>query len=80
MLARLVDDTLTKVVEYCTKDETRVKLESQVLAPVLKYLGDKFAWSVRLFQAIAILVFIQTLMLLWLLFREHRIYPPVVGF
>lgn len=70
VLERLMDDVVTKVVDYCAKDETRTKLESHVLGPALKYLSDKFAWGVRLFQAVAILVFVQTLMLLWLLLRD----------
>lgn len=77
MLQGLLDDMVTKVVDYCGRDETRAKLESQVLAPVMKYLADKFAWGVRLFQAVAILVFVQTIILLWLMVRHVRA-PPVL--
>lgn len=72
MLQALVDG----VVEYCSREETKAHLESKFLAPMAKYLSDKFSWSVRLFQVIAILVFIQTIILLWLLMRELR-RPPV---
>lgn len=77
MLQGLLDDVVTKVVDYCGRDETRARLESQVLAPVMKYLADKFAWGVRLFQAVAILVFVQTIILLWMLVRDARA-PPVL--
>lgn len=68
----LVENALSKVVDYCSRDETRQRLESQLLAPVMKYLADKFSWGVRLFQAVAILVFMQTMLLLWLLWRSCR--------
>lgn len=72
VLQNLVDSVMHNVVDYCSKEETRAQLETKVLSPVLQYLADKFAWGVRLFQAVAVLVFIQTLVLLWLLFREMR--------
>ena len=72
VLQDLLDNVMGKVVDYCSKEETRAQLESKVLSPVMQYLADKFAWGVRLFQAVAVLVFIQTLVLLWLLFREMR--------
>lgn len=75
----ILEDVLTKVVDYCARDETKAKLEAGVLAPAMQYLADKFSWGVRLFQAVAILVFVQTLMLLWLLFRDVRrsVHPAV---
>lgn len=72
VLAALMDS----VVEYCTKEETRAQLESRVLGPALQYVADKFSWGVRLFQAVAVLVLVQTLILLWLLMRELR-RPPL---
>lgn len=68
----MLEALLDRAVEYCTKDETRAALEARVLSPMVRYLASKFSWSVRLFQAVAVLVFIQTLILLWLLFREVR--------
>lgn len=65
-------DLLSSLVDYCSRDETKAQLESRVFTPVLQYLSDKFSWGVRLFQAVAILVFIQTIILLWLLMREMR--------
>lgn len=73
MLAQVLD----QVVHYVSKEETREQLESKVLSPVMQYLAVKFSWGVRLFQVIAVLVFIQTLILLWLLFREMR-RPPIL--
>lgn len=77
MLHKVLDSVVHNVVDYCSKEETRAHLESKVLAPVLQYLADKFSWGVRLFQAVAVLVFIQTLILVWLLWREVR-RPPII--
>ena len=35
------------------------------------YLGERFAWTLRAFQALTVLVALQTLLLLWLLFRTR---------
>ena len=74
----MLDSLLDRAVEYCTRRETREALESRVLTPLVRYLAAKFSWSVRLFQVVAVLVLIQTLILLWLLFREVK-RPVVVG-
>ena len=67
MLDKLFDSVVHNVTEYCSREDTRRRLEAQVLAPLLSYLGERFAWGVRLFQVVAVLVLIQTLVLLWLL-------------
>lgn len=77
VLKSLLDTAVQNVVEYCNTPEARTQFESKVLAPALHYLSSKFSWSVRLFQAVAVLVFIQTVILLWLLVREMR-RPPVL--
>ena len=78
VLAAVLSSVVDNVVDYCSKQETRERLESKVVAPMMQYLADKFAWGVRLFQVVAILVFVQTLVLLWLLARELR-RPPLLA-
>lgn len=73
---RVLDSVMDNVVKYCSRDSTRETLESKLFAPAVQYLAEKFSWSVRLFQAVAILVLIQTIILLWLLAREIR-RPPL---
>ena len=69
---RLLDDVVAKVVEYCSKDETRRRFEELVLGPLVRYLGERFSWGVRLFQVVTVLVFVQTLLILWLIVRDVR--------
>ena len=61
-----------KVVEYCSREDTKAAFETRVIGPATRYLADKFSWSVRVFQIVAVLVLIQTLILLWLLVRDLR--------
>ncbi len=63
---------LDGVIEYCNRDDTRAAFEAKIVSPVLGYLGDRFSWMVRMFQVVAVLVMVQTAMLLWLLYREIR--------
>jgi hypothetical protein len=72
MLNHLADGLLDQFIDYCSKDESRQKLEARVLRPALQYLAERFAWGIRVFQAVAVLVLIQTLVLLWVLLRESR--------
>ena len=78
VLDSVMSNVLNNVMDYCSKEETRARLESKVLAPAIEYLADRFSWGVRLFQAVALLVLIQTLILLWLLFREVRRAPSAL--
>lgn len=75
-LTALVDQAVSKVAEYCAQDETRAKLEARIVGPALRYLTDRFAWGVRLVQAVVVLVFVQTLILVWLLVRDVRRAAP----
>lgn len=63
---------VAKVVEYCSREDTKAQFESRVIGPATRYMADKFSWSVRVFQIVAVLVLIQTLILLWLLIRDLR--------
>ena len=72
VLSGLMETLVHNVVDYCSREETRAQLESKVVHPLVQYLAVKFSWAVRLFQVVAILVFVQTIMLLWLLAREIR--------
>lgn len=68
----VVQQLIEKFVEYCSKEETRTALESKLLRPVIEYLSERFHWTLKAFQALTVLVAIQTLLLIWLLFRSFR--------
>jgi hypothetical protein len=70
--AGLLDSAVRGLTDYCSREETRLRLEAQVVRPAVRYLADRFAWGVRLFQAVGVLVLVQTLLLCWLLVRELR--------
>lgn len=74
MLKHLADTFLDQFIDYCSRDKE--KLETRVLRPALQYLAERFSWGIRIFQAVAVLVLIQTVVLLWILLREARIMRP----
>lgn len=63
---------LSSVVSYCAAEETRRELEAKFVAPVLERVSARFSWAARLFQALALLLCVQTLLLAWLLVRVAR--------
>lgn len=71
----VVQQLVEKFVEYCSQDDNREALERKLLQPVTGYLSERFAWTLRAFQALTVLVAVQTFLLIWLLFRSYR--PPV---
>ncbi len=68
----VLEQLIEKFVDYCSKEETRSALESKLLRPVIAYLSERFHWTLKAFQALTVLVAIQTLLLIWLLFRSFR--------
>ena len=69
----VVQQLIEKFVEYCSKDDTREALERKLVRPLLEYLTERFSWTLRAFQALTVLVAIQTVLLIWLLFRSFRV-------
>jgi hypothetical protein len=68
----VMQQLVEKFIEYCSQDETREVLERKVLGPMTSYLSERFHWTLKAFQALTVLVAIQTLLLLWLLFRSFK--------
>ena len=71
----VVQQLIEKFVEYCSQDDTRTALEHKLLRPVIEYLSERFRWTLKAFQALTILVAIQTMLLIWLLFRSFTPRP-----
>lgn len=68
----VVQQIIEKFVDYCSRDEVREEVERKLLKPLLEYLGERFHWTLKAFQALTVLVALQTLLLLWLLLRSYR--------
>lgn len=75
----VVQQLIEKFVEYCSQDETRTTLERKLVKPLLEYLTERFHWTLKAFQALTLLVAVQTLLLVWLLFRSYRVGGVGVG-
>lgn len=73
----VLQQLVEKFVEYCSQDETRLALERKLLKPVIEYLTERFSWTLKAFQALTVLVAVQTCLLIWLLLRSYR--GPGVG-
>lgn len=58
------------LVRYCAAEETKRELEAKIVSPLLQHVGARFAWAAHLFQALAVLVCVQTVLLAWLLVRD----------
>lgn len=72
MLKELLDQVFERAGEYCANPENRVKLHDKLLAPILEHLAVRFQWLFRCMQAVAALLIVQTLLLIWILMVVRR--------
>lgn len=68
----MVDDLFDAVVGYCADDVRSEKLRKTFVDPVLVHLTSKFNWVFRAVQAVAALVVVQFVVVLWILFLTCR--------
>lgn len=68
----MLDDIVRAVKNFASSDETKQAFEDTVLKPCAKYADEKLASVIRIFQVIAVLVFVQAVVVMFLLFRELR--------
>lgn len=73
MLDKLLDQVFEKAGEYCADPENRFKISEKLLAPVIQTLSVRFQWLFNCLQALAALLVVQTILLVWILFtvRKH---------
>lgn len=75
----VVQQLIEKFVEHCSRDEIRLELERKLLKPLTEYLTERFRWTLKAFQALTLLVAVQTLLLIWLLMRSYAVRPSSVA-
>ena len=68
----MIEDIVKAVKEYATNETTKKAIEEHVVKPCAKYVDDKLAFGVRIFQIVAVLVLVQTVIAVFLLISELR--------
>lgn len=68
----MIEDIVKAVKEYAANETTKKAIEENVIAPCTKYVDDKLAFGVRIFQIVALLVLVQTVITVFLLILELR--------
>lgn len=62
----MLDKLLDGFVDLCAREDTRKMLEQKIVDPAVRYLSERFQFGVKVFQAIAMLVALQTIVLIWI--------------
>ena len=65
MLRQVVD----QIIEYCSREDTRLVLETKLLRPALHWVLAQLRWCIWAFTAVAALVAVQTALLLLVVLR-----------
>jgi hypothetical protein len=74
MLDQVVDQVVDHCIAYCSNmsEDKRQALEHKLMMPLERYLAARFSWISHMFQAIAVIVLLQTAILIYLLLRLVR--------
>ena len=68
----MIEDIVKAVKDYATQEDTKKAIQDNVITPCARYVDDKFAFGIRIFQIVAVLVLIQTIITVFLLIMEFR--------
>ena len=74
MLDQVLEQLVSKAADFCANEENRALLESKFIGPVMEYLALKFSWIAVMIRAVAVLVVVQTVLLVWLLLRSYKLH------
>lgn len=72
MISDILDQLVEKSVEYCKKEENMKKMEDAFLSPIILHISRRFLWLQYSFQTMAILIVIQTLLLIYIIFTMRK--------
>ena len=75
MMSEILDQIVTKSFDYCAKEENVQRLEETFLNPIIQHISRRFIWLSYSFQTIAILVVLQTLLIVYLVFMVRNLAP-----
>ena len=73
MLDGILDQLVSKGMEYCKQEDNVKKMEDAFLTPIIQHISRRFAWLSYSFQTMALLVILQTCLLLYLVFTVRKI-------
>lgn len=74
MINEILDQLVTKGFEYCSKEENAQHLEEKFLNPIIQHISRRFVWLTYSFQTIAILVVIQSILLVYLIIIVRNLH------
>jgi hypothetical protein len=67
MIDKLLDQVFEKAGDYCADPENRFKISEKLLQPVIQTVAVRFQWLFNCLQALAALLVIQTILIVWIL-------------
>ena len=73
MIADLLDQLFEKASDYCAKPENTLKISEKLLAPIVQSMAVRFQWLFNCLQALATLLVLQTVLLVWVLISVRRL-------
>ena len=68
----MLDDLIDAVARYCADEERSKRLQQVLMEPLLAHLAARYTWLFRAVQALAILIFLQFIVVLWILLRTFK--------
>lgn len=70
MIETLIDQSIERLADYCSKEENLEALNDKVVIPFLRHITLRFSWITMSVQFVIGLLFLQTVLLLIILLRR----------
>lgn len=69
MIQDVLDQVFDKASEWCSKPENTSRITEKLLTPILQSLRERFQWLFSIIQVLAVLIIVQTVLLVLVLMR-----------
>ena len=73
MISDILDQLVIKGIDYCKQEENVKKMEDAFLVPIIQHISRRFAWLSYSFQTMALLMVLQTCLLIYMVFTMRKI-------
>lgn len=70
MIESLIDQSIERLADYCSKKENLEVLNDRIVSPMLQHIAMRFSWITMSVQFMIGLLFIQTVLLIILMFKK----------
>lgn len=70
MIETLIDQSIEKLAEYCSKEDNLEVLHERIVLPFLRHITVRFSWIAMSVQFVVGIMLLQTVLIILILLRH----------